>query len=103
MIHTVWVTPETEIAELKKAMRKSLMTGGAVIRLQDADSETLLETLCQKFAPSAVEHSVESLVLREIAKSPFKTAQIQERLLTSGIPSVVRECHRESEVPAEHG
>lgn len=68
MIHTLLVSPETEPAELKKEMRKKLMTGGAVIRLAPELSTQELEMICEKFKPEAERFSLAAEVLVQAAK-----------------------------------
>jgi len=90
MIHTILVSPETEHDELKKLMRKKLMTGGAVIRLSSELSNEQLEEICRKFSPLAERFSLAAEVLIQVAKHRALDSSTREELRTIGLPELSR-------------
>ena len=90
MIHKISVAPDTERKALLKEMRKRLMTGGAVIRLESErkwpqiDQQQLLET----YASSATVGSVDELVLEQLAQLPTLAASVREALSRLSLPLV---------------
>ncbi len=90
MIHTLYVSAETEPAELKKQMRKKLMTGGAVVRLGDELSADELGQIFNRFSPVAERHSVAAEVLVQLAGKETLAPELRESLAALGIPEVNR-------------
>lgn len=70
MISTLEIDSTTDPTELKKLLRKKLMTGGAVIRLRSGASKLDQRTIFDRFAPVQVRHSAAALVLVELAGAP---------------------------------
>ncbi|MFN8389499.1 MAG: hypothetical protein U0136_04335 [Bdellovibrionota bacterium] len=70
MIHTVFVDTETALPELRKEVRKKLMTGGAVIRLRPGLSGEDRRRLFNSFLPNARPNSIAAQVLVQLAEAP---------------------------------
>lgn len=69
-IHTIYVTPDTDLAALKKEARKRLMTGGVVIRLAAALNGDECERIRGVFAPHAEPFNLATQVMLELLKHP---------------------------------
>ena len=85
MIHTVYVKPEMTVAELRKLVRKKLMTGGAVIRLADELTGEDCERIYSEFSPNAEPFGLASEVLAELSKHPSLPETLRHSLV-SGSP-----------------
>ena len=90
MIHRISVGPETVVADLKKLVRKKLMTGGAVVRLDDAAKPEELRQILEIFTPGAEPHGIQAEVLAEIARHPACTPELEQSLRGLGLPGVDR-------------
>lgn len=91
MIHTIPVAPGITPDELKKQLRKKLMTGGAVVRLRPGLSDAEKHELFEVFAPVAERHSAAALVLRALAQDPARSPSLSEKLEQVSVPEVVRD------------
>lgn len=88
MIHKILVGPETDIQDLKKEVRKRLMTGGAVVRLRDGLGSEDLEKIIETYCPNVERHGVQASVLIEVAKSDKLSREMGEKLLLLGLPEI---------------
>lgn len=88
MIHTLHVTPDSDLGTLQKEMRKRLMTGGAVIRIAEGVSELELQGLLERFLPEARPFNLATQVLVEIARSPEISLELRSRLKAANLPEV---------------
>ena len=89
MIHTICVDDSTEIKALKKEFRKCLMTGGAVVRLKNDLSTEQIAKMIEVFSPGAEPHSLQCMVLEEIARAP-QTSPVQLSQLESlALPQIL--------------
>ncbi len=91
MIHTIAVAPGLTPEELKKVLRKKLMTGGAVVRLKPGLTDAEKCELFEQFAPIAERHSAAALVLRALAQDPERTSALSEKLEQVSVPEVQRD------------
>ena len=90
MIHTLFVTPETEPEALRKLSRKKLMTGGAVVRLAPELGKEALHAIWAKFQPEAERFSLAAQVLTELAKHPELDEALNRNLRATNLPEVLR-------------
>jgi len=90
MIHTLEIDCESEPQGLRKLFRKKLMTGGAVVRLKADLSPDEREQIFQTFAPDAKEHSLDAMVLTELAKSCGVEDGLYPKLEETRLVSVTR-------------
>jgi hypothetical protein len=90
MIHTIEVDSTSTVSELKKVFRKKLMTGGAVVRLRPGLSSEELESIMQTFGPNAEPHSLQEMVLVELAKAGQLTDSAKSKLLELPLPAIRR-------------
>lgn len=90
MIHKILVEKSTDVDGLKKLVRKKLMTGGAVVRISAATSLEDLHSIVDVFAAGAEPNGVQDEVLAEVLRHPAATPELQERLLSFGLPAVMR-------------
>ena len=88
MIHKILINEKTDLKELKKLFRKKLMTGGAVIRLEEGLNESQLISIYETFSIETEPNNVQSMVLRELAKESALPRQIRTKLLSEKDPKV---------------
>ena len=100
MIHTIAVAPGLTPEELKKLLRKKLMTGGAVVRLRPGLSEAQKHELFDVFAPVAERYSAAALVLRALAQDPTREESLTRKLEQVAVPEVARDLKGDSARPA---
>jgi hypothetical protein len=90
MIHRILVGPDTRVDELKKLVRKRLMTGGAVLRIAEDVTAGDLRAIVAEFAPGAESHGVQAAVLAEAARHPALPLELAALLRALGLPEVER-------------
>lgn len=88
MIHTICVDEATELKSLKKEFRKCLMTGGAVVRLKPDLSTEQISQMIEMFSPGAEPHSLQCMVLEEIARAPQTNEHQLAQLKSLGLPQL---------------
>ncbi len=91
MIHTIEVTKELSHEELKKELRKKLMTGGAVIRIAPGATDEELMIILDRYLPVAEPYSAAAQVLRAIAQRDSLPVEIEKKLLNSGLAEVLKD------------
>lgn len=117
MISTIEITPESDPAQLRKVMRKKLMTGGAVIRIAPGLAAADLEAIFNRFSAPPVEnetdaggdsggagparHSASALVLKELAAEPDLDTTLRDRLMALENPEVDLMLLRRSDLSPE--
>lgn len=96
MIHTIYVSAQSEPEELRKLFRKKLMTGGAVVRLVPGLRGEDLEAITKSFLPGAERHNLNSMVLSEVARATElsdETLNLLEQLPFENIKRVLDRMH----------
>lgn len=100
MIHKIFVDPETELSALKKLYRKRLMTGGAVIRLEEGLAENELKQLFDRFKLGAEENNLQTEVLEQIALHPKCSTDLLEQLQALGLSRIDKHIHSREQLVA---
>lgn len=90
MIHKVLVGRDVTPQELKKAFRKKLMTGGAVLELEPGLTEAELLELLKRFQIEAAPFGLQSEVLSLIVSQIRLTPELEIALLGLGLENVTR-------------
>ena len=99
MIHVFTVNQTTEPEDLLKVVRKHLMTGGAVVRLEPGLSADDLLAIYDRYSPRAEPNSLAAQVLVQLAQAASVTdeavtdeavrASDEEELCLAGSDSLV--------------
>jgi len=88
MIHKIYVSSETELGELKKNVRKKLMTGGAVLRIEESAPEAELSSIFERFSPAAERNNLAAEILVQLAGHPALSGELRARLGGVALPEV---------------
>ena len=95
MIHTLYVSATTEPEALQKEFRKKLMTGGAVVRLNEGLTETELTSIAERFFADAKRYNLSALVLEEISKVRSLPEALASQLERTNIPEILKALPRQ--------
>jgi hypothetical protein len=96
MIHTVFVDAGTEPENLKKEIRKKLMTGGAVIRIRNGLTEAEQRAIFRQFSSEALPNSIAAQVLVQLARLDGVYPEILAELRTVRLAEVQAAVNRVS-------
>ena len=100
MIHSIDVSLDSSIEQIKKVFRKKLMTGGARIELSEDVLPAQHDELFLKFIVDAKPNNIQCLILTELGRAKGLSKKNMARISTLQYPAINRALLERDDLPS---